>query len=81
MHGYPRRADDERPDTPRPLAAAVADVRRLALRPRQRRTQCGGVLLFLPSLAALPFDQLLDEAGLPGAHKIPAAPAMRALLA
>ena len=30
----PRRYDDERPDTPRPTAAAVAAVRRLALRPR-----------------------------------------------
>jgi hypothetical protein len=77
----PRRADDERPDTPRPMAADVADVRRLDLRPRQLRTKFGGVFLFLPYLAALPFDQLLDEAGLPGSQKIPAAHAMRALLA
>jgi transposase-like protein len=77
----PRRADDERPDTPRPMAAAGADVRRLDLRPRQLRTKFGGVFLFLPYLAALPFDQLLDEAGLPGSQKIPAAHAMRALLA
>jgi hypothetical protein len=39
------------------------------------------LFLFLPYLAALPFDQLLDEAGLPGSTKIPAAHAMRALLA
>lgn len=77
----PRRADDERPDTPRPTAAAVADVRRLDLRPRQLRTKFGGLLLFLPYLATLPFDQLLGEAGLPGSKKIPAAHAMRALLA
>src|SRR5947209_2569048 len=77
----PRRADDERPDTPRPTAAAVADVRRLDLRPRQLRTTFGGLFLFLPSLAALPFDQLLGEAGWPGSKKIPAAHAMRALLA
>jgi len=77
----PRRADDERPDTPRPLAAAVADVRRLALRPRQLRTTFGGLLLFVPSLAAVPFDQLLDEASLPGSRTLPAAHAMRALLA
>jgi len=77
----PRRADDERPDTPRPTAAAVAEVRRLDLRPRQLRTTFGGLFLFLPSLAALPFDQLLGEAGLPGSKKIPAAHAMRALLA
>jgi len=77
----PRRADDERPDTPRPTAAAVAEVRRLDLRPRQLRTTFGGLFLFLPSLAALPFDQLLGEAGWPGSKKIPAAHAMRALLA
>jgi len=77
----PRRADDERPDTPRPLAAAVADVRRLDLRPRQLRTTFGGLLLFVPSLAAVPFDQLLDEASLPGSRTLPAAHAMRALLA
>jgi hypothetical protein len=77
----PRRYDDERPDTPRPTAAAVADVRRLDLRPRQLRTKFGGLFLFIPSLAAIPFDQLLDEAGLPGSKKIPAAHAMRALLA
>lgn len=77
----PRRYDDERPDTPRPTAAAVADVRRLDLRPRQLRTKFGGLFLFLPYLAAIPFDQLLDEAGLPSSKKIPAAHAMRALLA
>src|SRR5512145_1222916 len=65
----PRRADDARPDTPRPTAAAVADVRRLALRPRQLRTKFGGVFLFLPSLAALHCKQLLGEAGLPGSKK------------
>ena len=39
------------------------------------------MFLFLPSLAAIPFDQLLEEAGLPSAKKIPAAHAMRALFA
>jgi DDE family transposase len=77
----PRRYDDERPDTPRPTAAAVTDVRRLDLRPRQLRTKFGGLFLFVPYLAALPFDTLLEEAGLPGSKKIPAAHAMRALLA
>jgi len=77
----PRRADDERPDTPRPTAAAVADVRRLDVRPRPLRTTFGGLFLFLPSLAALPFDQLRGAAGLPGSQQIPAAHARRALLA
>ena len=77
----PRRLDDERPDTPRPTAAAVADVRRLDLQPRQLRTKFGGLFLFVPYLAAIPFDDLLDEARLPGSKQIPAAQAMRALLA
>jgi hypothetical protein len=77
----PRRLDDERPDTPRPTAAAVADVRRLDWQPRQLRTKFGGLFLFVPYLAAIPFDDLLDEAGLPGSKHIPAAQAMRALLA
>lgn len=77
----PRRLDDERPDTPRPTAAAVADVRRLDLQPRQLRTKFGGLFLFVPYLAAIPFDDLLDAAGLPGSKHIPAAQAMRALLA
>jgi hypothetical protein len=77
----PRRYDDERPDTPRPTAAAFTDVGRLDLRPRQLRTKFGGLFLFVPYLAAIPFDTLLAEAGLPGSKKIPAAHAMRALLA
>jgi hypothetical protein len=77
----PRRYDDERPNTPRPTAAAVADVRRLALHPRQLRTKFGGLFLFMPYLATIPLDQLLAEAGLPGSSKIPAPAAMRALLA
>src|SRR6266481_10088760 len=77
----PRRADDERPDTPRPTAAAVADVRRLDLRPRQLRTKFGGLFLFLPYLAALPFDQILKQAGLPGSKMVPAGQALRSLLA
>ena len=56
-------------------------MRRLDLRPRPLRATCGGVLLFLPSLAAIPVDTLLDEAGVPSSKKIPAAHAMRALLA
>lgn len=77
----PRRYDDERPDTPRPTAAAVADVRRLDLKPRTFRTKFGGLFLFVPYLAAIPLDNLLKQAGLPGSKKIPAAHAIRALLA
>src|SRR5690242_7034212 len=41
----PRRADDERPDQPRPVVADVADVRRLDLTPRGIRTKFGGLFL------------------------------------
>lgn len=77
----PRRYDDERPDTPRPTAAALADVRRLDLSPRTFRTKFGGLFLFVPYLTAIPLDTLLEQAGLPGSRKIPAAHAIRALLA
>ncbi len=77
----PRRRDDERPPPARPPAAAVADVRRLDLHPRQCRTPFGGLFLFLPYLAALPVDQLLRDAGFPGATRSPAGHAMRSLLA
>ena len=77
----PRRSDDERPATPRPTAAAVTDVRRLDRSPRPLRTKFGGLFLFVPYLASISFDARLAEAGLPGSRKIPAAQAMRALLA
>jgi hypothetical protein len=77
----PRRYDDERPDTPRPTPAAVADVRRLDLSPRTLRTKFGGLFLFVPYLAAISLDDLLEQAQLPGSRKIPAAHAIRALLA
>jgi len=77
----PRRHEDERPDSVRAEPAAVADVRQLDLTPRSLRTQFGGLFLFLPWLCALPFDALLKQAGLPGSRQIPAATAMRSLLA
>jgi len=77
----PRRRDDERPPTARPTPAAGADVRRLDLRPRQFRTKFGGLFLFVPYLAAVPFDALLRKAGFPGEACIPAGPAVRSLLA
>jgi transposase len=77
----PRRRDEERPPTTRPIAGAVADVRQLNLTPRQVRTKFGGLFLFLPFLAAIPFDQILRQAGFPGSKMIPAGHAMRSLLA
>src|SRR5436309_1198368 len=77
----PRRAEDERPGGPRPQAAAVADVRQLDLSPRHLRTRFGGLFLFLPYLAAIPFDRMLTKAKFPGSKMIPAGHAVRSLLA
>ena len=77
----PRRLDEERPPGTRPTIAAVADVRELNLAPRAFRTQFGGLFLFLPSLAAIPFDRILHRAGFPGSQMIPAGCAFRSLLA
>ena len=76
----PRRADDERPDGLQPTVADVADVGRLDLAPQTLRTKFGGLYLFLPFLAAVPFDQIINQAGLPGSKMIPAAHAIRSLL-
>jgi hypothetical protein len=77
----PRRPDDERPPAARPTAAAVADLGQLDLRPRTAHTKFGGLFLFLPTLAALPFDRLIRRAGLPGSQMVPAPHAVRSLLA
>jgi hypothetical protein len=77
----PRRLDEERPPGTRPTTADVADVGQLDLSPRQFRTQLGGLFLFLPTLATLPFDQILRQAHFPGSAMIPAGHAVRSLLA
>jgi hypothetical protein len=77
----PRRLDEERPPGSRPTTADVADVRQLDLSPRSFRTQFGGLFLFLPTLAAIPFDRLVGRAGFPGSTMIPGGCALRSLLA
>ncbi len=77
----PRRRDDERPTEPRPETADVADLRHLDLSPRQFHTRFGGLFLFLPWLAQLDLEAMLKDAGFPGSEQIPAAHAMRSLLA
>jgi hypothetical protein len=77
----PRRADDERPERLGPVVAEIADVRRLDLTPRHLRTQFGGLFLFLPWLVAADLDRLLTRCGLPGSKMVPAACALRSLLA
>jgi hypothetical protein len=77
----PRRRDEERPAVARPTVAAVADVRQLDLSGRSFRTRFGGLFLFLDDLVACDLDGLLDHAGFPGSAVVPAAAAMRSLLA
>src|SRR3954452_11211422 len=77
----PRRGDEERPDQPRPVTADVADVRQLDLAPRALHTKFGGLFLFLPDLVAADLDGVLARSGLPGSHMVPAACALRSLLA
>ncbi len=76
----PRRAEDERPAGPRPTVAEVADVRHLDLSPQSFRTKFGGLFLFMPIIASIPFDDIVDKAGLPGSKMIPTGCAMRSLL-
>ena len=77
----PRRSDEERPPGTRPDVSPVADVRQLDLSSRRFRTRFGGLFLCLPYLAQIPFEQLMEPAGLPGSNMIPAGQAMRSLLA
>jgi hypothetical protein len=85
----PRRADDERPPTVKPEIAAVADVRRLDLTPRSFRTPMAGLFLFVPLLAGIDLLRwrkslkriVVTAARLPGSKMIPAAQALRSLLA
>jgi hypothetical protein len=77
----PRRKDDERPESLQPVAASSADHRLLNLAPRQFRTKFGGIFLFLPYLAKIPFDQILKQAGFPGTKMVTPGSAIRSLLA
>ena len=62
----PRRHDEERLPATRPTPGAVADVRQLDLAPRRIHTKFGGLFLFVPFLAAIPLDEILDKTGFPG---------------
>ena len=77
----PRRRDEERPSALRPQAAGVADVRQLDLTAREFRTRFGGLFLFVPYLVESGLEELLRRAGFPGSVMIPAAHALRSLLA
>jgi hypothetical protein len=77
----PRRADDERPDRPRPTADYIADVRSFELtESRSFTTHTGGLFLLLPLLAQLDLDSILKRCGFPGTKMIPATHAVRSAL-
>ena len=77
----PRRADEECPETVKPIQAERADVRALSLEPRTLRTKFGGLFLFLPALVDMGFDRAITNSGVPGTKMVPAEYAMRSLLA
>jgi hypothetical protein len=77
----PRRADEERPETIKPIQADRADVRALSLEPRTLHTKFGGLFLFLPALVEMGFDRIIAKSGVPGTKMVPAECAMRSLLA
>lgn len=77
----PRRRDEERADITQPTTAAVADVRTLNLEPRQLHTKYGGLFLFVADLVASGVDDLLRDIRFPGSDMVPAAHAIRSLLA
>jgi hypothetical protein len=64
-----------------PTRGDVADVRQLDLSAQTFRTKFGGLFLFLPFIASMPFDDIVNQAGFPGTKMVPAACAIRSLLA
>lgn len=77
----PRRADEERIKPPGPEGAEAADCRKLDLSPRKIHTNVGGLFLFLPMLSKINLEKVVEECKFPGTDQVPAAHAMRSLLA
>lgn len=77
----PMRRDEERPTHPHPTTADVADVRKLDLSSREFRTRFGGLFLFVPYLVRIPLEEMLTKTSFPGSKMVPAAHAIRSLLA
>lgn len=77
----PRRLDEELPETVKPVQAERADATAFALEPRSIRTKFGGLFLFVPALVEMGFNRVISHCDLPGTKRVPAAHAMRSLLA
>jgi hypothetical protein len=77
----PRRMDEERPFLERPEIAQVADARLLGLNSRRFHTAFAGLFLFIPLLLEIDLPNVLESLNLPGTEMVPAAHAVRSLLA
>jgi hypothetical protein len=70
--------EDAEPETP-----AVADRQQLVLSgadPLRLKARVAGLFLFLPLLARLRFDELVEQAGYAGSRMVPADAALLSLL-
>lgn len=74
----PRRRDEEQLPIIKADKAPVADVRAFKIEKRSFKTKFGGLFLFLPFLAQIPFDNIFSD--FPGSKMMPSGHAMRALL-
>lgn len=63
-----------------PEAANRQELVLSAAEPLRLRTRVAGLFLFLPLLARLGFDKLVEKAGYPGSQKVPADAALLSLL-
>jgi hypothetical protein len=82
LFAAPQYGRPVRPPTPCPETPQVADRRCLRLEPGRRlRSRVAGIFLFLPLLAHLRFDHLVEMAGYPGTAMVPATSAVLGLLA
>ena len=77
----PRRTVNERLPGIQATEGEESDVRELDLSTQRFQTKFGGLFLFMPLIASIPFDEIIQKAGFPGSKKIPAGCAMRSLLA
>ena len=75
------KGDRDHPRGPQPELPLIADQRQLNLAPGRRlQTRVAGLFLFLPLLARLRFDTLVEQAGYPGSRSVPAVAALLSLL-
>lgn len=76
-----RRKEEDRPNRNAVEKAPVANAQELDLTDRYFSTKFGGLFLLLPILAKMPMEHIVGKAKLPGTKMIPAAHAVRSILA